>query len=215
MNIDFEKPHFKAHQKRNDGIICGEIKLLITLRLLAGTSYLDLMYLYGVSYASLYRISHKANKEWICNDEVFPINSHDQSNNLNSMKKTAAKFADGSSCGYLKRCIGAIGGWLVRIKRPRDKNNQNLNPGTFYSHEGFYAFNVQMVVDKHTETLWKSELFCGTEHDSTAFQNTNLYTQLVKKIEFLYNKHLYLVGESAYSLRSFLLVPYDSVQPNN
>ena len=44
LNIDSEKPHIKTHQKQNDDIICGEMKLLITLRLLSGASYLDLMY---------------------------------------------------------------------------------------------------------------------------------------------------------------------------
>ena len=130
------------------------------------------------------------------------------------MKSTAAKFTDGSSNGYLKGFIDALDGWSIRIKCPFAKNITNSNSGKFYSRKGFNTFNVRIIADKNKKILWKSVLCCGAEHDSAAFQSTSLYESLVKKMEYLYNEHLYLIGDSAYSLHSFLMVPFDSVKPH-
>ena len=43
------------NSSRNSGFICGELKLALTLRMLAGASYLDLLMQYGVSPAALYQ----------------------------------------------------------------------------------------------------------------------------------------------------------------
>ena len=51
----------------------------------------------------------------------------------------------------------------------------------------------------------------GAEHDSTAFKNSKLYTWLMGNWEWLKNKGFYFIGDSAYSLKSFLLTPYDNV----
>ena len=118
VNKTCDHPHLKGHEKRNSGIISGELKVALTLWLLAGGSYLDLSLLYGVSYQYLYQIFHYVNKEWFCNNKVTSINLHDQLGNIDSMKRTANKFANGSSNGYLNGYIGAIDGWLVCIKRP-------------------------------------------------------------------------------------------------
>ena len=47
-----------AHKHSTGGFISGEIRLAITLRLMAGASYLDLGLLYVRGYSSIYRIRH-------------------------------------------------------------------------------------------------------------------------------------------------------------
>ncbi|KAL7428165.1 hypothetical protein ACHAXH_000771 [Discostella pseudostelligera] len=44
----------------------------------------------------------------------------------------------------------------------------------------------------------------GAEHDSTAFKNSSLYTWLVNNWNTLKEKGYYLIGDSVYSIRSFL-----------
>ena len=42
---------FQAHSVTTGGIICGEIKLAVTLRMLAGGSYLDLGLIFGTGFS--------------------------------------------------------------------------------------------------------------------------------------------------------------------
>ena len=54
INNTSRSPYLQAHKKRDNGIICGEMKVAITLRLFAGASYIDLQQLYSVSYQHIY-----------------------------------------------------------------------------------------------------------------------------------------------------------------
>ena len=210
-----EDHYLIAHQIRNNGLVCGEIKLAVTLRLLAGASYLDLLLLYGISYQHIYTIFHYVNKEWICHNDVTNISFHNDLQDENSMEATAKQFANGTSHGIISGCIGAVDGWLVRIKCPSHSRDGIKNPGAYYYRKGFYAFNIQIIADKNKMILWKSALHKGAQHDSPAFQTSNLYEQLQNKMEWLLEKKYYLIGDSAYSIRSFLLVPYDRSTPGS
>ena len=48
-------------------------------------------------------------------------------------------------------CIGALDGWLVKIKSP--KFSEVLNPGKYFSRKGFFALNVQAIVDKKKDLV--------------------------------------------------------------
>ena len=60
-----------AHERQSGSFICGEIKLAISIRLMAGGSYLDLAALYACGHTYVYEIFHQVNKDWICNDDVI------------------------------------------------------------------------------------------------------------------------------------------------
>ena len=64
----------KGSPGRCHSLICGEIKLAITLRMLAGSSYLDLMLQHDITHQHIYKIFHHVTKYWICNDKVTQIN---------------------------------------------------------------------------------------------------------------------------------------------
>ena len=71
----------------------------------------------------------------------------------------------------------------------------------------------KLLLTKRKIILWRSIKSIGSHHDSTAFQGTYLYKDLVEMAENLANQNFILVGDSAYSIRSFLLVPYDNAKP--
>ncbi len=79
-----------------------------------------------------------------------------------------------------------------------------MNAQSFYSRRGYFAVNVQAIVDKKKCVLVQSIMSRGTEHDSTAFKHLSLYKWLLQ------NNGYYFIGDSAYSLKSFLLVPYNN-----
>ena len=62
---------YYAHCFTTGGYINGETKLAITLRLMAGGSYLDIAALYCCGYSYTNEIFHTVLEKWICNDEVI------------------------------------------------------------------------------------------------------------------------------------------------
>ena len=110
---------YDIHKKYCGGLICGEIKLAITIRLMTGGSYLDLAALYVCGFSYTYQIFHYVNANWICSDDLTRmIDFYDNLTDEDAMKKGSMAFANGSSMGILYGCIGAIDGWLVKICCP-------------------------------------------------------------------------------------------------
>jgi hypothetical protein len=198
-----------CHRKSTGGFIPGELKLALTLRMLAGGSYMDLALLFETSFSTSYEIFHYVINEWINNEELVKINGFDYLNDDVRMKSVAYEFSKKSN-GIFNGVIGAIDGWLVRIKRPSCRRDKVRNPGSFFSRKGFYAINVQVVVDRKKKVLYRSILSRGAEHDSSAFKMSSLHETLKSRWKDLRRKGFYLLGDSAYALRSFLLTPFDN-----
>ena len=110
---------YNAHCQTSGGYICGETKLAMTLRILAGGSYLDVSALYRVGYGHTNEIFHYVIKNWICNDKFTGL---DYLDNEAVMNRTAANFkSKGCHQGILAGVIGSLDGWIVKIRRPSRK----------------------------------------------------------------------------------------------
>ena len=92
--------------------------------------------------------------------------------NIEAMNRVSCGFSRRSN-GVLKGCIGAIDGWLVKI-RPNSWLDGAINPVPFYSRKGYYALNVQCIVDGRNKVLWAMYNNKGASHDSTCFKNSFL-----------------------------------------
>ena len=214
---------FSAHSATSGGFIPGEIKLAITLHVLAGGSYLDIASIFSVSITYVHTICSNVLQQWICQDEIWNFDFLEVLEDEKKMYNISRCFAMGQSGGILAGVIGALDGWLVRIHCPNKTKDNVNNPGTYYSRKGFYALNVQVIADKNRFILWRSIGARGSEHDSAAFKSTKLYSKLCEmsksgKSEMQSNKHnmqFYIIGDSAYALRDFLLTPYDNASPNS
>ena len=129
--------------------------------------------------------------------------------NKEAMSKVSAGFSK-RPLGVLKGAIGTIDGWLVRIVRPSYSRDGLRNIVSFFSRKGFYALNVQCIVDDKKRVLWVSYSHKGGSHDSSCLQDTKLYKKLFEMNDALLDLGYFILGDSAYALESFLLVPYDS-----
>lgn len=200
-----------AHEHTTGGFVCGEVKLALTLRLLAGGSYLDLALLFEVGFSTAYEIFHKVIKDWILDDRLVKINGIDYCEDDERMSKVALDFATASN-GILNSCIGAIDGWIVKIRKPSiTKDLFNMSePGTYFSRKGFYGINVQAIVDRKKHILYRNIINRGAEHDSTAFKNSTFYTWLMDNWKSLAEKGFYFIGDSAYAIKSFVVTPFDN-----
>ena len=112
------------------------------------------------------------------------------------------------SNGVLTGAIGAIDGWRVKIIRPSWRLDRVRNPIAFFSCKGFYALNVQCVVDHDKTVLWASTYHKGGSHDSSALRETKLYKKLKDKSDWLYERGYFILADSAYAIESFIIPPY-------
>ena len=92
------------------GYISGELKLALTLRILAGASYLDMFLWLNIDPDYAQSIFRTVCREWICNDRVIEINFY--KNVLANEKKMTEIGHDFGirSDGVFSGCIGALDG---------------------------------------------------------------------------------------------------------
>lgn len=208
--IDLKKMN-DAHKDSTGGFISGEVRLAITLRLLSGASYLDLGLLFITSYSHVYDIYHYVIKYWINNDDVISIDFYKNLTDVEAMKQTAKEFAvNGRNESIIGGAIAALDGWLVKIKCPTLAGDKVKNQGSFFCQKDYFAVNVQAMVDRKKRVVWRSIKCRESKHDSTAFKRSSLYKLLVRKSKFLMELGLYILGDSAYAIRPFLLTPYNN-----
>jgi hypothetical protein len=126
------------------GMIPGEIRMAITLRLLAGGSYLDLGSIFYVSSSSIYKIFAEC-IGWVLETFHFPLPALIRDGNWSALKLIADQFTVKTG-GILWGTIGALDGLGIRIKCPGFKFVSD--PGNFFCRKGFYGLNVQAICDK-------------------------------------------------------------------
>ena len=194
------------------GEVSGETRVAILLRLLAGASYLDLFMIYDVSSTTVYR-SFQIAMEWVNESFSFPFVEALRDENEVFFNEISHQFSLDSG-GEFEGCIGALDGLAVKIKRPTVTDSLT-DPGAYHCRKGFYALNCQAICDVSKKVLWISSRHIGTCHDSRAIKDTQLYLLLKEKEQFLTKFGFFIVGDSAYDMESFLLVPHEHPQPQS
>ena len=137
---------FDAHERTSGGYISGQTKVAVTLRLLAGGDSYDLGLIFDITSKSCERIMYEVLDHWIIRTSIGKIDMKDYLNDISEMKFVSNGFSKRSN-GLLTGAIGAIDGWLVRIGKPSMHKDGQKNATSFYSRKGFYALNVQCIVD--------------------------------------------------------------------
>lgn len=197
-----------AHAQSTGGFVSGEIKLAITLRILGGATYMDCALLFEVSFNHAHKIVKSVVQDWLLHKSFYPISGIRYCCDDAKMREVALQFSQASR-GVMNNCVGALDGWVVKIKKPTKSDGVD-NPQSFYSRKGYYGINAQVIVDKKKKILSRSIMSRGAEHDSTAFRNSELYKWLMQNYQTMAQKGFHFIGDSAYALKSFLLTPYDN-----
>ncbi len=107
-----------AHEHSTGGFISGEVKVAITLCILGGGSYLDLALLFESSFNQTHKIFRYVVHDWLVHDSFYPIDGVDYWRDEQQMQEVALQFS-WASRGVINGCIGALDGWIVKIKKPR------------------------------------------------------------------------------------------------
>lgn len=203
---DAQRRMHNAKKADGNGFLSGEIKLAIALRMLAGGSYLDLALIFDIATTSPYEIFHDVLENWICKDYITDFSARTYLSDVHRMRAVSARFAE-QSRDIFTGCIGALDGWLVKIKKPTDKDNVS-DPGDFFCRKGFYSINVQVIVDRDKRIIYRSIKSRGGEHDAPAFRESAFYKEMLTRQNFLEENGFYIITDSAYALRSTVLCPY-------
>ena len=209
--MDRTSSAYHARKHTSGDTISGEWKVALTLRMMAGATYLDMYLWSNVSTFHICKIFNHVTKNWI--NAALSIDIYDDvMGNENKLHEIINAFSK-TSDGILTGCIGALDGWLVPILCP--KLSEVNNPGKYFARKGFYALNVQVICDKEKRVTWRSIGQIGSIHDSRAFNITSLAAYLKRNVQKFIEAGVYFVGDSAYALRPYLLTPYDNAGPGS
>ena len=102
-------PMYEANTKTTGGYISGEVKLAITLRLLAGGDALDLGVMFDVQSDHCNKIMYDVLMLWIIKPDIGDLNMIKYLGDKQAMSKVSAGFSKRSN-GVLIGAIGAIDG---------------------------------------------------------------------------------------------------------
>ena len=87
---------------KNGDYICGEMKVVLTLRYLGGASYLDLYAWLNIEPNYIITLAKKVCREWFCNNEVININIYkDVLNNVERLNQITHEFSQRSDGAFL------------------------------------------------------------------------------------------------------------------
>lgn len=121
--------------------ISREVKLAITIRLLAGLDTYDLAVIFDVHSDHCKRILHEVLSKWAITTGIGELNMGKYLGTKDAMVRVSAEFSLRSN-GVLKGAIKALDGSLVCIVYPSCFIDFIENPTPFFSRKGFFAINV-------------------------------------------------------------------------
>ena len=127
---------YNANCETTGGFISGEVKMGITIRLLAGGDPLDLAIVFDVSSCHTKTIMYYVINKWIIPSKIGDIDMKSYLEDEEAMARVSKGFSLRSN-GVLKGAIGAIDGWLVKIIRPSWRLDRVRNPVAFFQGRVF------------------------------------------------------------------------------
>jgi len=98
----------------------------------------------------------------------------------------------------MQNVLGAIDGSHIAIKAPE------VEPAAYVNRKGFYSIVLQAVVDSKLMFMDCYAGWPGSVHDARVFKNSPLFNFGAK----VCSPNCLILGDAAYPLKSWLLVPY-------
>ena len=152
-----------------DGVVSPEQRLSMTLRWLAGGSYIDISIIHGVNVSTFYKVVN----ETVLHLDVMPeLMMRMPLSDERALWKIAAGFQNKASHTVFKSIVGAIDGILIGCICPN--RTKCTNAVSYWTRKSKYAWNVQAVCDADRDFLYVSLLCPGSTHDSHAWDLSTL-----------------------------------------
>lgn len=199
----------KISKRRGRKPLAVELQLAMTLRYLAGGSYLDIMLWANiVTHSTFYRSVYNTLKDL---DDILP--NPTLATDLSNPARLDALSEGflGRSYGWIRGCIGAVDGLLVPITAPA--NEPGAGAAKYFTRKGFFALNLQGVCDSEARITYFSMKFVGSTHDSYAWSRDSLARRVASggdAFEFLSTHGYHLIGDEAYTAGATFATPWSS-----
>lgn len=147
------------------GVISPEMCVFLTLRYLAGNSYLCIKFSCSINVATFYHCMNKT-LEAICNcphlDIAFPTSIED-------CEKLAGGFQSLSKKGAIVNCVGAVDGYLLSIQAPSKRSVSNAR-SYFSGHYSKFGVNIQAMCDSNCIFTYFAVSAPGATNDRVAIR---------------------------------------------
>lgn len=175
------------------------MKLSVTLRYLAGGSYLDISVAHHLPTSSIFKIMDETITRI---DSALKIEFH--YDNDSHLQGISQQFTRGG-ISPLSNCCGAIDGIAIKINEPSARDVANSS--TYYNRKGWFALNLQAMCDSFYRFTFLSCIAPGSTHDSTAYAMSSLSRLLSRETNTLLPGY-WIVADDAYICRNRLLTPW-------
>ncbi|XP_051158568.1 putative nuclease HARBI1 [Leptopilina boulardi] len=109
---------------------------------------------------------------------------------------------DFSNAGGFPNVLAAVDGCHVEIRAP------STNPGSYVNRKGFHSLLLQGMCDSQGRFLDVFAGVCGSVHDNRLFEMSPMGQQLLTASENFCPEEMHILGDAAYKLQPFLMVPF-------
>jgi hypothetical protein len=144
--------------------ISAKTRLAVTLRWLAGGSYLDICFSYGVGVGTFFQADGPLWNTMEAIDAAldigFPFDDPDE------LAQMASEYAE-LSRGVLKHCVLAVDGWVCRTRKPQ--RGEVDNPMAYRNRHGCFGLVVLAGCDARLRFHMFSVVSTGSTNDVLAW----------------------------------------------
>jgi DDE superfamily endonuclease len=187
--------------RSSGGRVEPAIRLALTIRMLAGASYLDMMLVFKLASSTVYDVFHST---------IASIKRRIAMPGLSSAHSDLHRLAQAFTTSRqppnpLYGCVGAVDGICIEIQKPPD----NFGPRGFYCRKGMYAIPAQALVDANYRFLYLSAKCAGSTPDGIAWESSSLGIRLRRE---QLPAGFWIAGDAAYSCRNGIIAPWTAGQ---
>ena len=154
--------------------ICPEMRLMITLRILAGAKYLDMIwYRVNVDHVSDYVADCLEAINSVLNNVNIPATESEWMHETEQFREVLHKKHGSLGDDMLGGVCGAGDGLVIQITEPTGSNGESAK--NYMNRKGFFALLVQAFCGAYTKFWYFNVGWPGATNDITAYKQTPLY----------------------------------------
>lgn len=190
-------------QNCSGSFICGETRLAVTLRWLAGGSHHDIAHLFGVSVDNFFQANGVLWPTIEAIDQYlkieFPTNEPELQNIANGFAKYTLPCFNG--------CIMAVDGIIIRTRCPYLSEVENTQ--VYFNRKHIYGVVVMAGCDADCKFIMFSSTSPGSTHDAMAWLKTSVCKHLFlnNDLDNKYDYKFYAIGDDAFINTCNFLTP--------
>jgi DDE superfamily endonuclease len=180
--------------------ISVKTKLACALRWMAGGSYIDICFEFGISPGSFYQEDGVLWETLYAIDSCFKIGFpfHDN-DELSNISRGFSRF----SHGRMDKCVLAVDGWVCRTRQPY--NGEVEYPSSYRNRKGCFGIVILGGCDSNLKFYMWSCIASGSTSDVTIWDMCYMKQCLN---DGMLSDQYYFIGDEAFVNTSQFLVPY-------